>query len=59
MEGILTEDDRKELQADLAEDLDLTDGSAGDVRGGGAASKEEIYKKSLEQGTGHDFWAAK
>ena len=24
-----------------------------------AASKEEIYKKNLEQGTGHDFWAQK
>ena len=54
-----TGDERKALQADLAEDLDLTDGAAGDVRGGGAASKEEIYKKNLEQGTGHDFWAQK
>ncbi len=52
----MTDDDRKELQADLTEDLDLTDGAAGDVRGGGAASKEEIYKKSLEPGPGHDFW---
>ena len=51
-----TGDERKDLQADLAEDLDLTDGSAGDVRGGGAAYSEEIYKKNLEQGTGHNFY---
>jgi hypothetical protein len=47
---------REEAQADSAEDLELSDGAAADIRGGAPASKDEIYKKKLEQGPGHDFW---